>query len=124
MKRVRVLCALLLVAAAAPSFAQEPAPESSASSDAIPCAACLRKICRTHCEPANETKTCWDIECKDICVPQVQLPCWLRWFEPLARCEVRTVKVLKEKSYEVDTCAYRWEVETVPAGPCVHCPCP
>jgi hypothetical protein len=87
--------------------------------------------CQTCCpceEIVKEKKVCWNVECKEICIPGI---CW-----PLCGCcgddcgkgakgkghghadqyqatcgHVRTVRVLKPEFYDVEKCKLVWKVE-------------
>jgi hypothetical protein len=68
-----------------------------------------------YCQPVpttlKETKHCWEVECKQICIPAARWP-WEKCCEP--RCgKVKTVKVLKKVNYECEKCGYKWEIHGV-----------
>ena len=72
-------------------------------------------------KPEKEERSCWNVECEDVCIPQVGCPC-----DDCcqARCgRVRRVAVLKKETYEVDGCKYEWKIHgTCPACGEVHQP--
>jgi len=113
--------------------------------------------CPTACEPCGELKTkkkcvgepttikvkkhCWEVECKDICIPKVTMP-WDRnrnkCCDPCdtcgkgSTCETcnccarhRTIKVLKKKDYECEKpgCKFKVVEEVCDASPAPRC-CP
>lgn len=68
------------------------------------------------CEPIE--LTCYEVECKQICIPAVTLP-WQKCCEP--KCgKIITVNRLKETNYE---CGERFVCEWViePCKPCESC---
>ena len=55
----------------------------------------------------KESRTCFKIECKTICIPPVRLP-WQAC--PPMTATTRKVRVLVEDSYECPKCKYTWKV--------------
>lgn len=78
--------------------------------------------CKT-CVPTPETKKvkkhCWEVDCKDVCIPKFKWPWEPCCSEP--RCgRVRSVKVLIKKEYECEECGYKWTVQCVDdCGPAI-----
>jgi hypothetical protein len=83
------------------------------------CSRCSEKVCVTFVMPATETKTCWDVECEEVCIPAVRCP-WHHCSEgecdncgsaQLPGCgEIRGVRKLKQVEYECDTCRYEHRI--------------
>jgi len=83
------------------------------------CPDCGCKTCRVERETIKEKKHCWEIECKDVCIPKFKWP----WEDCccLPECgRVRTVKKLKKVEYECEKCGYKWTIEQVCNG-CGQC---
>lgn len=78
------------------------------------CPKCQHKVCEPSPEVKKEKKTCYDFECKDICIPGIRWP-WQPCCEPSCG-KVRTVKVLKKFEYECEHCGTKWSI--VNCGPC------
>jgi hypothetical protein len=76
---------------------------------------CPQCQCRT-CEPVpvktTQEKHCWEIVCKDICIPSFKWP-WESCCEPPPCGRVRTVKQLKKVTYKCEKCGYKWEAPSV-----------
>jgi len=74
-----------------------------------PCCPRCDKVCCPTPEMIKEKKHCWQVECKEICIPAIKGP-----FAPCCeapKCgHVRTVKVLKKVEYECEHCGYKWNV--------------
>lgn len=79
------------------------------------CPQCDNKICQPTPETIKVKKHCWEVECKDICIPHVKWP-WQDCCAPPKCGKVRTVKVLKKVEYECEKCGYKWEVNSVGCG--------
>lgn len=79
------------------------------------CPECGCKTCVATPETTKVKKHCWEVECKDICIPRFRWP-WESCCEP-ACARVKTVKVLKKKEYECEKCGYKWTVQSV-CEPC------
>ncbi len=47
----------------------------------VTCPSCRHVCCQLNAEPVDEEKSCWKVECKDICVPRVVFP----WQNPHAK---------------------------------------
>tara|TARA_R110002111_G_scaffold67_2_gene634 strand:+ start:63687 stop:64145 length:459 start_codon:yes stop_codon:yes gene_type:complete len=73
------------------------------------------KTCRLHMETLKVKKYCFNIECKDICIPPVRFP-WQKCCE--LKCgKIKTVRVLKKHEYTCEKCGYKWTVENL-CGDC------
>lgn len=80
------------------------------------CACCCLK-----CDMGEEEKTCWQCECKQVCIPKVVFPWQKNRCNPCANngaC-VRTVRVLKKKTIECPKREYKWEPKMI--GGCGCC---
>jgi hypothetical protein len=84
------------------------------------CPTCGCKVCQPVPGTVKEKKHCWEVECKEICIPLARLP-----WEPCCaapKCgKVKTVKVLKKIDYECEKCGYKWEVLSAGCAPCGSC---
>ncbi len=78
------------------------------------------KVCRTYAKVDTVEKDCWEVECKEVCIPAIRFPwesCCCRdscdgRSSLLSKCgRVRTVRVLKQVTSEEDTCTYEHKVE-------------
>jgi hypothetical protein len=91
-------------------------------------AACVEKTCQVVCEVKKETKTCWCVECKDICplMPGCRKECRCGCHEqngceehcskcksnPPPRCgHPKCVKKLVKKEYQVEVPVYKCVVQ-------------
>jgi hypothetical protein len=72
------------------------------------CPDCGHKVCQPKQETIKEKKSCWDVVCKDICIPKAKWP-WESCCQPQC-ARVKTVKVLKKVEYECEKCRTKWEV--------------
>jgi hypothetical protein len=62
--------------------------------------------CVLKAEQVEEDETCYDVECKEICIPAVRFP-WESCRTP--KCgRVRVVSKLKEDKRKATTCKYEW----------------
>ncbi|HAH44944.1 hypothetical protein [Gimesia sp.] len=78
------------------------------------------KSCRLHVETLKVKKHCFNIECKEVCIPPVRFP-WQKCCE--LKCgKIKTVRVLKKHEYTCEKCGYKWDIENLcgacPAGNC------
>ncbi len=127
------------------------------------CGEACQKVCKPTCEWTKVKKKCWEVECKDVCVPPVKLPSFCEVFKSaigmrgtvgalptrggttgctscgdecrgscgtvscstLAGCNngsclgggrVRTVRVLKGKTTEVEKMVVKWDVQPAATG--------
>ncbi len=72
------------------------------------CLPCQKNTCCPEAEIKKQTKHCWDVQCKEICIPAIRLP-WSKRGQ--RRCgRVRMVKVLKKVEYEVETITDHWRI--------------
>ena len=70
-------------------------------------AGCVKQVCQIVCEMKKETKTCWCVECKEICplMPGCHHGCCDC---PPPRCgHPKCVKKLVKKEYQVDVPVYK-----------------
>lgn len=71
----------------------------------IQCPNCA-SFCKVEVETVKEKKTCWEVECKPICIPKVTLP-WQKCCTP--KCaKMKYVRVLKKEEYECEHCQYKF----------------
>ena len=82
------------------------------------CGQCDGEYCCPTAELVKDKKTCFNVECKNICIPAVKFP-WDKSCE-LTCGKVRTVHVLKKSSYPVEKVVYKWEADQ-PCGCCGGC---
>jgi len=105
---------LVAMAAVAPSFAGE---HLGHKHGALFCPRCSEP-CYPTVTKGTETKTCWDVECKAICIPRVTFPWEHGWHggkgkdgcvEP--KCgRVKYVNKLMKCEYECSVCKYSWDI--------------
>lgn len=76
------------------------------------CPDCGCKVCVPSTEIVAEKKSCWAVECKDICIPAPKWP-WQDCCAPAKCAKVKTVKVLKRVDYECEKCGCKWDVMSV-----------
>jgi hypothetical protein len=80
--------------------------------------ACLQKTCQVVCGVKKETKTCWCVECQEICplMPGCHHHC--DECPPLPRCGTpKCVKKLVKKEYQVEVPQYKCVVRNL----CCEC---
>ena len=71
----------------------------------IQCPNCAN-FCKVEVETIKEKKTCWDVECKLICITKVTLS-WQKCCAP--KCaKMKFVRVLKQEEYECEHCQYKF----------------
>ena len=78
------------------------------------CPECGHKICHPVPTVTKVKKHCFEVQCKDICIPGIKGPHRPCCEEPPCG-RVRTVKVLKKVEFECEQCGYKWDV---PAAGC------
>jgi hypothetical protein len=67
------------------------------------------KTCRLHVETLKVKKHCFNVECKEICIPPVRFP-WQKYCE--LKCgKIKTIRILKKQEYTCEKCAYKWIVD-------------
>ena len=108
-------CAMTLLLAAAFGLIGQFARAADATCDSTPCcdqcgchSACLQKTCQVVCEMKKETKTCWNVECTEICplMPGCRHCC--DSCPPPPRCgNPKCVKKLVKKEYQVEKPVYK-----------------
>jgi hypothetical protein len=107
MNRILTMTAALLVALSIASTSSLALAGIFGGGDCC-CPDCGHKVCQPKQETIKEKKHCWDVECKDICIPKAKWP-WESCCEP--KCaKVKTIKVLKKVEYECEKCHTKWEV--------------
>jgi hypothetical protein len=91
-------------------------PECGGQGCAVP-----EEYCELEISEGKESKTCFEIDFKTICIPKV-VPPWRQCCDPVC-AEARSVKILKTKKYECPVCKYKWTVkqcelpQMAPSGP-------
>ena len=102
------------------------------------CTSCSNKVCCTYAKPAKEEKHCWEVECKEICIPAFRWPWEIKQAKnasctnggcdaahcdggacngcnggcgPIKCGKVIVVAKLKKVTYECDTCEYEHRME-------------
>ena len=112
------LIVLSAVVAGPRARADNPAAVCSVPDCAKVCCAkdCCAKDCCAEVVTKKDRQSCWDVECKEVCVPPVRLP----WFGScLQVCgRVRAVHVLKKHEREVDKKETQWSVKSVCCPAC------
>lgn len=86
-------------------------PTSKGVADNFPtacCHVCGQKVCYPEAKVEKETRHCWEVECKEICIPAIRFP-WMKC-GPLHCGRVRAVKGLVAKDYECEKCVYEWKI--------------
>lgn len=80
------------------------------------CPECNEEFCELSYVEEKESKSCFQVDYKTICIPKVKLP-WQSCCTP--RCaEARSVKVLVIHKYKCPKCKCRWEVSKPYAPAC------
>ena len=74
------------------------------------CPECDNPVCQPTPVTVKVSKHCWEVECKQICIPAFKGP-WAPCCEEPKCGRVRTVKILKKVPYECEKCGYKWEVK-------------
>ncbi|MEM7453246.1 MAG: hypothetical protein AAF456_02715 [Planctomycetota bacterium] len=85
------------------------------------CPQCDCEHCTLEVSPTEVSRTCFQVEQKQICIPAVRLP----WMDccPGKSC-VRTVNVLTVHRYKCPSCEYTWSVQEPEIAQPVDCdPC-
>ena len=106
-------CALILLLTL-PLFGSQPAIATVCAGKMTCCdrcgrhAACVETCCQVVCEMKRETKTCWCIECKEICPLMPGCHHGRCECPPPPRCgHPKCVKKLVKKEYQVDVPVYK-----------------
>lgn len=74
------------------------------------CFCCAQKTCQLTVSTESEETECFEVECKDICIPPVTFP----WECRPKKCgRVRTVNVLTTETRERQVCKYKWDVMVI-----------
>ncbi|MBW3539513.1 MAG: hypothetical protein KY476_04520 [Planctomycetes bacterium] len=139
----RTCLAIALCLATGPAIAaaaDHACSATSACGDCAGCPPCAAKICRPEVKTEKLKKTCYNVECKPICVPDITFP----WEKPQVECgcagcvggegacegwqprcgRVKYVKVFEKDSIEIgETCVCEWKIEDAPAA-CNCCELP
>lgn len=80
----------------------------SASAGQFGCPSCQScgGACVLQVEQVDDEETCYEVECKEICIPAVRFP----WEScRIAKCgRTRIVSKLKEETRETKACEYKW----------------
>ena len=79
------------------------------------CCPQCQTVCQLNVDEGTEEKSCWQVECEEICVPRVVFPWQKSCCDPTVNngaC-VKVVKKLKKHKYECPTCEYSWTPKKV-----------
>lgn len=106
MKPWRILFCFVFVCGLG-SFQQQASAAHGAHSQ---CFCCAQKTCSLTVSTATDTSECFDVECKDICIPPVTFPWECR---PKSCGRVRTVNVLTTEEREQTVCKYEWDIVVI-----------
>lgn len=121
MKRLSILLTFAVLAAGATTTRAADADVRYSCCD-NKCHSCGKSMCKLQVECVPNEKECYEIECKQICVPSIRFP-WMKCCG--SRCgRVINVKVPKPKTYECGRKkVYTWKVEKCPnCGACQPAP--
>ncbi len=81
---------------------------------------CSQKVCCPHVETEKIKKQCYEVGCKQICIPPVQCPCSKCCQSGCAR--VKNIHVLKKREYECgEKCVVKWKLEEACGTDCNSC---
>ena len=96
----------------------------------VTCPKCSNSCCVLKAECGEEEKSCFNVECEEICIPRVVFP-WQKWMAKhrgASSCDscggkgcstcstvnngawVKTVRRLKKDSYTCPKCKYEWSL--------------
>jgi len=79
-----------------------------------PCCQSCGGACALTARQVEEDEACYDVECKEVCIPAVRFP-WERCRTP--KCgRVRLVAKLKEDKTKKTTCKYEWVLTCTRCG--------
>lgn len=73
------------------------------------CPQCQGDVCVLEVNEAEVEKTCFQIEQKVVCIPEVRLP-WKKGCPPTVS-RSRVVNQLKTHKYKCPSCEYKWNVQ-------------
>lgn len=86
----------------------------------VQCSAC-GKTCVPELVKTEKTNSCYNVACKDICIPKITFP-WQKCCTP--QCgKVISVRVLKKVEYKCPSCKYQWSVVSSGCGECGTAAC-
>lgn len=74
--------------------------------------------CRPTHEEEDVEKSCYDVECRHICIPPIRFP-WEKCCEP--KCaKIKAVHVLTKRTWDCKKCVTNWNVDELGClpGPC------
>ncbi|MGN6548084.1 MAG: hypothetical protein ACTHK7_23820 [Aureliella sp.] len=98
---------LALAAAIAPCIGGQQAAAEHLTDRKCQCPECT-KVCCPEKVTKKEKESCWEVECKEVCIPPVRFP-WMKCW-PLSCGRIRVVNVLKKEETEVEKCEVKWKV--------------
>ena len=82
------------------------------------CPDCNKKVCVATPEETTVDRHCYEVKCKEICIPKFQLP-WAKTNCCRPKCgRVRTIHVLIKVDYECKACGCTWEIVDVQSNDC------
>ena len=105
--RFLVAAALLVGGAGLPAASAQILPLPGSGGLCRRCPSCGGECCELSITQEKEERTCFKVEEKTICVPQIQLPWCCGRVRPTY---TRKIRVLVEESYECPVCHYEWKV--------------
>ena len=121
------LVRLAAAGAAFSALAHQPLAAGDLQLGCIHCPHC-QACCTLKAEQVDEERSCWEVECEEICIPRVVFPWQKDCCNPCANngAVVRKVKRLKSKTYSCPACEYTWEPSAshrrpCGCGACQHC---
>ena len=86
----------------------------------VKCSAC-GKTCVPELVKTDKTKTCFNVVCKDICIPKVTFP-WQKCCTPQSG-KVISVRELKKVEYKCPSCEYKWNIVSTGCSECGTAAC-
>jgi hypothetical protein len=99
--------ALLSLLLASPAMANDGCGKPTGWCD-VNC--CVSSVCRPVCKVVPNEKTCYEVVCKQICIPAIRFP-WDKCCTP--KCgKVRTVHRLATRTYQCgEKVVWEWNIE-------------
>ena len=79
------------------------------------CPDCNQKVCTATPKETTIDRHCYEVECKEICIPTPRFP----WGKTKKRCQgprcgrTRMIRVMKKVNFECKSCGCTWEITSV-----------